>query len=672
MESNQSSRKSSETMTLWQYGRSLYRSLVGPVILSICACSLSAPDLVVFPASSFARQSVRPRTGFDDGGGDAAPPPPARRSDVVEVLHGVQVRDAYRWLEDQSSPETRAWIEKENAYSRPILDSLPGREELKRRVTALLKVDSTGLPRAANGRYFFMKRLADHDLFSIDMRQGLQGRDQVLIDPAPMSPDHSTSVSLFDVSQDGSMLIYGVRQGGQDEIAVRILDVDSKKDLPDELPKARYEGLALKLDKTGLYYSRQTPDGPRVYYHPLGTEAGRDIELFGRGYGPEKIIGVDVSRGGRYLIVPVFYGSAADKTEIYYQNIAQGGPIRPLVNDVAARFLGHATGDQIFMHTNWKAPNSRILAAELDHPERERWREIIPESDAAIEDFSLAGGKLIVSYTRDATSRLKIFDADGRNGRAIELPALGSVEGISSRWEDQEAFFEFSSFYIPATVYRYHAPSTRQEIWAHTQVPIDASQFEVSQVWYESKDKVKVPMFLVYKKGLELNGSNPALMTGYGGFNVNMTPRFSAQAVVWAERGGVFALPNLRGGGEFGEKWHQAGMRDRKQNVFDDFIGAAEWLVAHHYTRPPKLGVTGTSNGGLLVGSALTQRRDLLGAVVCRYPLLDMLRYQKFLVGRFWVPEYARPTTPNSSNIFTPTRRISAWREEPSIQPYCW
>ncbi|HLW80082.1 MAG TPA: prolyl oligopeptidase family serine peptidase [Terriglobia bacterium] len=605
----------------------------------MCACSFLAVDALFLPATLSSGLPSQPAAEAHDGAGKATPPP-ARRDDVVDDLHGVRVPDPYRWLEDQSSAETRAWIEKENEYSKPILSSLPGREDLRRRLTEFLKVDITSTPRASTGRYFFMKRPAGQDLFSIDVRQGLAGADQVLIDPAPMSADGSTSVSLEDVSRDGALLAYGVRQGGQDEVSIHLLDVDSRRNLTDELPVARYEGVALKADKTGLYYSRQTPEGPRVYYHALGTFAAGDVELFGKGYGPEKIIGVDVSQGGRYLIIHVYHGAAADRTEIYYQEIAQHGPLKPLVNDIAARFIGIAAGHQIFLETNWKAPNSRILAVDLDHPERERWREIIPESDAAIADFSLTGGKVIVNYTRDASSRLRIFDAVGGNGRDLELPALGSVAGISSRWEDEEAFFGFSSFYIPPTVYRYHVPSGRQEVWARTQAPIDASQFEVKQVWYESKDKVKVPMFLVYKKGLELNGSNPGLMTGYGGFNVSMTPGFSPQAVVWAEHGGVFALPNLRGGGEFGEKWHQAGMRDRKQSVFDDFVAAAEWLVANQYTQPSKLGVFGTSNGGLLVGSALTQRPDLFGAVVCRYPLLDMLRYQKFLVGSFWVPEY--------------------------------
>lgn len=569
-----------------------------------------------------------------------APPPPTRRDDVVDVLHGVRIPDPYRWLEDQHSPETRAWIDAENAYSRPILDSLPGRQQLKQDVTALLKVDTTGLPRLRHGRYFFMRRLADQDLFTIDLRQGLEGKDEILVDPAPLSPDHSTSVQLEGVSDDGTLLAYGVRKGGRDEVSIHLLNVDTRTDLPDVLPDARYEGIAIKPDKTGLYYSRQTPDGPRVYYHALGADPSRDAEIFGQGYGPEKIIIASVSEDGRYLIVHVLYGASADRTEIYVQELAHQGGMRPIVNDIDARFFGDIAGNQLFMQTNWKAPNNRILAVDLDHPERDRWREIVPESDAVIDNFSLAGGKLLVEYTRDATSRLKVFDADGRRAQEIALPSLGTVAGITGRWASNEAFFQFDSFLVPPTIYRYEVGSGRKQVWVRTQVPIDSGRFQVDQVWYESKDKTRVPMFLVYKKGLERNGSNPALLTGYGGFNISMTPVFSAEAAVWAEHGGVFALPNLRGGGEFGEKWHQAGMLSHKQTVFDDFLAAAEWLIQNKYTSPAKLSITGGSNGGLLVGASLTQRPDLFRAVVCRYPLLDMLRYQNFLVARFWVPEY--------------------------------
>lgn len=567
-------------------------------------------------------------------------PPVTARDGVVDVLHGVSVPDPYRWLEDQTSPRTRAWIEAEDAYSRPLLDAVPGRARLRERITALLKVDVTAAPMVRGGRYFFMKRLADQDLFVIHLKQGLDGQDEVLVDPAPMSPDHTTSVNLEDVSQDGKLMAYGVRQGGQDEVSVRVMNVDTRRDLSDVLPKGRYESVSIKPDGSGVYYSRQTAEGPRVYYHVLGTEPSRDAELFGQGYGPEKIIVVDLAEGGRYLVIQVLYGSSADRTEVYYQDLRQPGAITPLVNDIPARFIAAAAGHQAFLQTNWKAPNERILAVDLEHPQREHWKEIVPEGDAPIEYFTLAGGKIMVDYTRDASSRLMIFHADGSGSEAIPLPALGSVGLISSRWEDNEAFFAFSSFVIPAEVYRYDVTRGESRVWARTEVPLDSSQFEVKQVWYASKDGTRVPMFVVAKKGLQLDGSSPALLTAYGGFNLNITPSFSAEAAVWVESGGVFALANLRGGGEFGEKWHRAGMLGDKQHVFDDFIAATEWLIRNKYTSPARMAITGTSNGGLLMGAMITQRPDLYGAVVCRYPLLDMLRYQDFLVAKFWVPEY--------------------------------
>ncbi len=592
------------------------------VPLAICLLSL------VFTVLASSRQA-KPKS-----------PPSTDRDAVVDLLHGISVPDPYRWLEDQTSPRTRAWIETQNGYTRSILESLPGRAELRQRITALMKVDVTGAPMARAGRYFFMKRLADQDLFAIYLKQGLDGKDEVLIDPAPMSADHSTSVNLEDVSRDGKLMAYGVRQGGQDEVVVRFLDVDARHDHADVLPVGRYMSIALSPDHKGVYYGRQASDGPRVYYHAFGADPNLDAELFGKGYDPEKIIVVDLSEDGRYLVIQVLYGSSADITEIYYKDLAERGAIKPLVKDIRARFIAQAAGHRIFLETNWQAPNGRILVADLENPAREHWREVVPESDSAIESFSLAGGKVMVGYVHDASFLLRVFNADGSCAREIPLPALGSVAGISSRWESSEAFFQYSSFVIPPQIYRYDVVGGSERLWAQTQVPLESGGFEVKQVWCRSKDGTRVPMFIVAKKGLKLDGSNPALLTGYGGFNLNITPAFSAEAAVWVESGGVFALANLRGGGEFGEKWHQAGMLARKQNVFDDFVAATEWLISNRYTSPAKMAITGTSNGGLLMGAMLTQRPDLYGAVVCRYPLLDMLRYQDFLVARFWVPEY--------------------------------
>jgi prolyl oligopeptidase len=597
-------------------------------------------------------------------------PPRTRTDNVKEVLHGVELLDPYRWLEGQESRETRAWIDSQNRYSESILGQLPGRQQLKTRLTELMKIESVGVPRERNGRYFFLKRLANQDLSAIYMRKGLNGADEILIDPHPMSPDRTTSVNLLDVSQDGTVIVYGIRKGGEDEIEIHLMNVDSRKEFPDQLPRARYFGAALKADKTGLYYCRHGNEGSRVFYHEMGKNPNSDLEVFGKGYGPDKGIGVGLSEDGRYLVMTVFHGSAADKTEIYVQDLVMQSAIVTIVNDIAARFLGDVAGNHLYLQTNWKAPNSRILRVDLKQPSREGWREIIPESDANIEGFSLAGGKLFVNYLKSVRSSAKVFSADGRPVRDINFPSLGTVGGVSGRWESAEAFFMFTSFHVPTTIYRYNVNAGTQEEWARLKVPLESDQFEVKQVWYASKDGTQVPMFILHRKGLKPDSSNPTLLTGYGGFTQSLTPAFSQIAALWAERGGVYALPNLRGGGEFGEKWHKAGMLDKKQNVFDDFLAAAEWLTKNGYTEPSKLAISGGSNGGLLVGAALTQRPDLFRAVVCRYPLLDMVRYHKFLVAKFWVPEYGSSDDPQqfkSLYAYSPYHRVKPGTKYPAV-----
>jgi prolyl oligopeptidase len=568
-------------------------------------------------------------------------PPAARVDDVKETIHGTAVSDPYRWLEDQNSPETRAWIGAENACTDAVLDKLPSRTPIAKRLGELLKVDTTSIPIERGGRYFYSKRTAGVDLYVLYMRKGLTGAEEVLIDPATMSADHTTSVSFNGISDDGRIVAYGVRHGGEDEVSIHLLNTDTRKDLNDVLPRNRYlSGASFKKDNSGFYYSLSTDAGPRVLYHALGTAATDDEKIFGDGYGPEKLIDASVSENGKYLVMTVFYGSACEKSEVYVQNIETNGPVVAVVNSITACFQGWVAGDTIYLQTNWNAPKWRLLAAPAEAPTQENWKEILPEAESRLESVQTVAGKLVAVYAHNATSEVKVFQADGKPDGGIELPALGSVAGVSGRWKSDEVFLSFQSFAIPTTVYRFEMPKRELAVWAKPAVPVDATAFEVKQLWYESKDKTKVPMFLFYKKGLKLDGSNPVLMTAYGGFDVSETPGFSTNAIVWVESGGIFALPNLRGGGEFGEAWHRAGMLDKKQNVFDDFFGAAEYLIANHYTTPERLAITGRSNGGLLMGAAMTQRPDLYAAIVCGYPLLDMIRYQKFLVAKYWVPEY--------------------------------
>jgi prolyl oligopeptidase len=575
-----------------------------------------------------------------------APPVTVARP-VTETLHGVTITDQYRWLEEQTSPETRQWINDENRYTDAMTANLPDRAGIERRLMDLQQTTVTTTPVVRSGRYFYTKRGVGQDLFSIYMRQGLGGAEQLLIDPTPMSANHSTSVGIQNVTSDGHILAYDVREGGVDETTIHFLDVDAHRDLSDVLPRARYQGLSVLPNHSDVYYATHSSSvGPRVFHHVIGL-TGTDPQIFGEGYMPDKIIGTRVSQDGRYLVIEVFYGSAPKKTEVYVKDLRGDNPIRTVVNDIEAKSSVDTAGDNLVITTNWDAPNSRVMVVSAADPARQNWREIVPENKgAAIQGVSAVAGSVFVRYLDNVRSRIDRFSLDGAHGPSIAFDEIGSLGDLSGQWSSNEAFFTYGSFAVPSTIYRIDTATGERSIFARQEVPVDSSQFEVKQVSYTSKDGTTIPMFLLYKKGLNLNGANPTLLTGYGGFSLSQLPRFSASAVVWAEHGGVYALPNLRGGGEFGEAWHQAGMQAKKQNVFDDFIAAAAYLVRSGYTNPSKLAIRGGSNGGLLVTAALTQRPDLFKAVIVSFPLVDMLRYQKFLVGSFWVPEYGSADDP--------------------------
>ena len=574
-------------------------------------------------------------------------PPPAAVHPVTENLHGVTITDNYRWLEDQNSPATRAWLKAEIQYTQAFLSRIPIREKIKQRLTELSRVDSYGLPTERQGHYFFSRRLANENRSSICMRTSLDGPDQVLVNPANITPDESVTVFLAGVTRDGQLLTYGIRHGGEDEAEYHILNLETHQLLADSLPRARYFGVAIKDDHSGFFYSRYTTTiGSRVFYHAMGTPASEDREIFGEGHGPDTIIDADLSQDGRYLLVDVNIGVPPKKVEVWVEDVKAGGALTPIVNDIDAEFRPLIRGGQLYLWTNWKAPNWRILAVRLDHPARDQWKEVVPESNWPIDGATGVAGRLFVKYLENVNSRVKQYDPAGKYLGDVKLPGIGSVFGTEGRWEGDQVFFYYTSFTHPATIYRLTPADGQEQVWFRPAVPVKPEEFDVRQVWYESKDKTRVPMFLVYKKGIKLDGQRPVLLTGYGGFGVSLTPSFSSVATVWTEMGGVFAQPSLRGGGEFGEKWHRAGMFEKKQNVFDDFIGAAEWLIANHYTEAKRIGIEGVSNGGLLVGAAITERPDLFGAAVCGYPLLDMLRYQKFKVGSYWVTEYGSADNP--------------------------
>jgi prolyl oligopeptidase len=599
-----------------------------------------------------------------------AAPPKTAVNEVKDTVQGTEIVDPYRWLEDQNSPETRAWIDAQNAYSDGILSRLPGRDAIRQQVSALVKIDTMSSPQVMDNRYFFTRRQADQDQASLFMRVGLTGKDELLIDPLPMSAHHTVTVNLMAVSHDGSMLAYGVREGGADEVTPHLFDVDARKDLADVFPKGRYSGFAILNDKSGVYLTRVLPEGPRVFFHKVGTRVADDKEIFGKGYGPENIISSAVSRDNHYLQIAVSHGSAADRTELYMQDLGAKGPIVTIVKDMPAAFYGQIAGDRMYVRTNWKAPKWRVMEVDLKNPAIEKWREVVPESDVVLDGVSLVGGKLAVRYTQNVVPHLKLLEPSGKLVREVALPALGSVSPLSGQWDSSEAFFSFNSYHIPQTIYRYDVVTGKQTVWSQQKMPIDTAKYEVKQVWYVSKDGTKIPMFLAHAKDLKLDGNNPVLLTGYGGFNLNQTPSFNLFAAAWMASGGVYAVANLRGGGEFGEAWHHAGMLEKKQNVFDDFIAAAEWLIQNKYTSPARLAIRGGSNGGLLVGAALTQRPDLFAAVICSYPLLDMVRYQNFLVAKYWVPEYGSSDNAEQFKYiyaYSPYHHVKAGTRYPSV-----
>lgn len=576
-------------------------------------------------------------------------PPPTKTHAVTDVLHGIKIVDPYRWLEDQNSPETRAWVQAQNEVTEKYLAGISQRLEFRRELAALLKREETSLPVARGGRYFFTRRTADQTRRSIWMRAASSGQEKLLVDPRAISAEETVSVALTGVAPDGRLIAYGVRHGGEDELETHFLTVADARTLPDTLPRTRLgdpNSIQFKSDGSGAYYPRWIPrQGWRVYYHAIGTPASADREVFGAGYGPDDMLTPALSENGRWLLFAIRVGVPPKRTEIFVQDLQSGGPARPILREDAV-FQPVLRGNSLYLSTTWKAPNGRVLMIDLTNPGPEHWKEIIPEQKSALEDFSAAAGHLFAVYLENVHARLREFDDSGKPIRDVPLPGIGAVSAPEGEWSGTDAFYQYQSFNQAPVIFRYDPTTGAARPWFEPHIVVDLSRVGVSQVWYNSKDGTRVPMFVVRRNDVRLDGKRPVLMTAYGGFAASQTPVFSAYSLGWVIAGGVFALPNLRGGGEFGEAWHRAGMFEKKQNVFDDFYAAAEWLINNHYTDSRHLAIRGASNGGLLMGAAMTQRPDLFQAVVCTAPLLDMLRYQMFKVGSWWVTEYGSAENP--------------------------
>ena len=581
-------------------------------------------------------------------GGPSLGPPPATEVEVVdEVLHGVKIADPYRWLEDGQSDKTRQWIEAQVEYTDGYLQQLVERDAIRDRMAEILASGSISTPREAGGRYFYSRRDGSQDQPVVYMREGLDGEDRVLLDPNGMSDDGTTTIDWYVPSKDGGLLAYGKSVEGTETSTMFILDISSGENLGDEFPKVRFANPQWLEDGSGFYYSRPRDVesiGPgeelydrRVYLHVLGRHYDEDPVVFGEGLERAEIPDATLSDDERYLLLDTFLGWG--KNHLYVRDVKTGRTIT-IAEDGESSYVGEIVGDTLYLLTNADAPRYRVVAVDLKRPGRPHWTTVVPESDAVIEFASVAADRLFVGSMRDAHSELHSFALDGSDKREVRLPGLGTVGAFSAKPSSDEVFLSFSSFVQPPVIFRMDAEQAEPALWQGIESAVDSSAFDVRQVFYESKDGTRIPMYLIARHGTPADGTVPGLLYGYGGFNIALTPSYSTWIFPWIEAGNVLAIANLRGGSEYGEEWHKAGMLANKQNVFDDFIAAGEYLKRERLVDPERLIIHGRSNGGLLVGAALTQRPELWRGAVSGVPLLDMLRYDQFRMAKLWVSEY--------------------------------
>jgi prolyl oligopeptidase len=580
---------------------------------------------------------------------------PTRRENVSDSYFGRTVADPYRWLENGESDEVKQWTDEQNAVTRRVLDRVRDRDRLHARLTDLLSIGTVGTPAvrkiaADKNRYFHLRREGQQNQPILYVRDGVHGSDEVLVDPNLMSSEGTTSLDWWVPSNDGRLVAYGISQNGDEDSTLFLRDVDKKKDLADKIERTKYASIAWLPDGKSFYYTRYpkkgtVPEGEEGYHrtvhlHRIGDELEKDVYVFGKDRKMTDSPSVDVSPDGRWLLVTVHEGWA--KTELFLRDLRdkKQTDFTPVVTGVDAIFDATVRNDLVYVRTNDGAARYKLFAFDPKKPSRAAWKRIIAEGQDVLVDVAPIGADIIATYLADASSKVRIFSKSGEPKSEVALPTVGSTAGAAGRWDGDEAFYDFSSFALAPTIYRLDLKSAKSEKWDAVEAPIDPAAFEVERIRATSKDGTKVPMFLIHKKGLKKEGKTPTVLTGYGGFNINIVPKFSASMYLLLERGAILAVANLRGGGEFGETWHQAGMLANKQNVFDDAIAAASELISRGYTDSAHLAVFGRSNGGLLVGALITQRPDLFRAAVCGVPLLDMLRYHRFRIAKLWIPEY--------------------------------
>jgi len=615
-----------------------------------CAMSFHPPirfALLVCLLAGAAQQMIKPITY-----------PVARKGDQTDDYHGVKVADPYRWLEDLDSPETRAWVEAENKLTFGFLESIPQRTAIKDRLTKLWNYEKYGIPFREGKRYFYTRNSGLQNQAVLYTVTALDAQPRMVLDPNTLSPDGTVAVSGLQVSPDGKLLAYSLSASGSDWQEWKVRDVETSKDLSDHLTWVKFSGVSWTRDGKGFFYSRY--DEPKadalkatnyfqkVYYHKLGTPQSEDVLVYEQPDQKDWLFGGTVTEDGNYLIITIYQGTDV-KSRVYYKDLkAKEAPVVKLLDefDAAYNFVGNE-GTRFWFQTDLKAPRGKVIEVDVSKPERGNWKVVVPEGKETLQATTFVNEKFVLNYLKDAYTQVKIYDTAGKLANEVAFPRIGSAEGFGGKATDKETFYSFTGFTTPTTIYRYDMTTGKSTVFRQPTVDFNPADFETKQVFYTSKDGTKVPMFITHKKGLKLDGNNPTYLYAYGGFNISLSPAFSVGSLVWMEMGGVYAQPNLRGGGEYGEEWHQQGMKLKKQNVFDDFIAAAQWLIDNKYTSTPKLAIGGGSNGGLLVGAALTQRPDLFGAALPAVGVMDMLRFQKFTIGWAWVSDYGSSDNPD-------------------------
>ncbi|MBI5731271.1 MAG: S9 family peptidase [Ignavibacteriales bacterium] len=582
--------------------------------------------------------------------------PSTKKIDHVDDYHGTKVADPYRWLEDNNSKETADWVEAENKVTQDYLSKIPFRDDLRKRLTDLWNYEKYSAPSKHGEYYTFSKNDGLQEQSVIYIQKGLSGTPEVLLDPNKLSADGSISLGSLVFSKDDKYLSYGISRGGSDWREFYVMDVQTKKLTTDYIKWSKFSGTSWYKD--GFYYSRydepkageelkQKVEFQKLYYHKLGTPQSEDKLVMEDKENPKYGFGAGVTDDERFLIISVSQGTAQENL-LYFKDLTTDMPIKSIFTKFEADYsVVDNIADKFLISTNYQAPNNKLILIDPNKPEKENWETIIPEAKEVMQSVSFVGGKLFVTYLKDATSKVSVFDTNGKYLYDVKLPAVGTCGGFGGKKDEFETFYTFTSFTYPPTIYKYDVKNNKSELFRKAEVKFNTTEFETKEIFYKSKDGTKVPMFIVHKKGLKLDGNNPTLLYAYGGFNISQQPGFSVARIPLIENGVVYALACLRGGSEYGEEWHKAGMFEKKQNVFDDFIAAAEYLIKNKYTNPNKLAVQGGSNGGLLIGAVINQRPDLYKVAFPQVGVMDMLRFHKFTIGWAWVSEYGSSDNPD-------------------------